>query len=145
MRALIVVDVQPTFCEGGELPVSGGKAVAAEIATLVRERAGDYRLIVTTQDWHIDPGAHFAAHPDFVDSWPPHGIVGTPNAELHPLIAAVIVGVPHVTTSRSTRANTRRHTRASTVTTREVDHLPRSLLTVASRRSRCVELRRAIA
>ena len=27
-KALIVVDVQPTFCEGGELGVEGGNAVA---------------------------------------------------------------------------------------------------------------------
>jgi len=104
MRALIVVDVQPTFCEGGELPVPGGNAVAAEIAALLRERAGDYSLIVTTQDWHIDPGTHFAAHPDFVDSWPPHGIVGTPNAELHPMIAGVTVDLPHVTIHKGEHA-----------------------------------------
>jgi nicotinamidase/pyrazinamidase len=104
MRALIVVDVQPTFCEGGELPVPGGNDVAGKIASLLRERAGDYALIVTTQDWHIDPGAHFAAHPDFVDSWPPHGVVGTPNAELHPLVAEVIDTLPHVTIHKGEHA-----------------------------------------
>jgi nicotinamidase/pyrazinamidase len=31
-RALLVVDVQPTFCEGGELGVEGGNAVADGIA-----------------------------------------------------------------------------------------------------------------
>jgi nicotinamidase/pyrazinamidase len=102
--ALIVVDVQPTFCEGGELPVLGGNAVAGDIAALLREHAGDYDLIITTQDWHIDPGAHFAAHPDFVDSWPPHGIVGTANAELHPALAAVLDTVPHVTIHKGEHA-----------------------------------------
>lgn len=89
-RALIVVDVQPTFCEGGELPVAGGNDIAARIAEFIRDRHNDYDLVATTQDWHVDPGAHFAEHPDFVDSWPPHGLVGTPNAELHPALAHVI-------------------------------------------------------
>ena len=31
-RALIIVDVQPTFCEGGALPVTGGNAVAEAVA-----------------------------------------------------------------------------------------------------------------
>jgi nicotinamidase/pyrazinamidase len=95
-RALIVVDVQPTFCEGGELPVAGGNEVAARIADFVRDRGADYDVIATTQDWHVDPGAHFAEQPDFVDSWPPHGIVGTPNAELHPALAKVIDETPGV-------------------------------------------------
>jgi nicotinamidase/pyrazinamidase len=89
-RALIVVDVQPTFCEGGELGVEGGNAVAQSIAQFAAARRGDYDLVVTTQDWHVDPGRHFATAPDvpdFVDTWPPHGLAGTPNAELHPALA----------------------------------------------------------
>ncbi|HEY5515845.1 MAG TPA: isochorismatase family protein [Pengzhenrongella sp.] len=89
-RALIVVDVQPTFCEGGELPVAGGNAVAESIARYASEHRDRYDLIATTQDWHIDPGPHFArppAVPDFVDTWPPHGIAGTTPAELHPALA----------------------------------------------------------
>jgi len=86
-RALIVVDVQPTFCEGGELAVAGGNKVAADVAAYARTHRSRYALVVTTQDWHIEPGAHFSPTPDFVDSWPPHGIAGTPNAELHPALA----------------------------------------------------------
>src|SRR5690625_4246466 len=85
--ALIVVDVQPTFCEEGALGVEGGNAVAGRIAEFVEERRGEYDLIITTQDWHIDPGDHFSDTPDFVDSWPPHGVAGTPEAELHPALA----------------------------------------------------------
>lgn len=86
-RALIVVDVQPTFCEGGALPVSGGNACAERIARFIAERGGEYSLVATTQDWHIAPGGHFSESPDFVDTWPPHGVAGTPEAELHPALA----------------------------------------------------------
>lgn len=85
-RALLVVDVQPTFCEGGALGVEGGNAVAERIATYATEHRGRYDLVVTTQDWHIDPGDHFSEDPDFVDSWPPHGVAGTAEAELHPAL-----------------------------------------------------------
>lgn len=83
-RVLLIVDVQPTFCEGGELPVAGGNLVAERIADYVAGNRGEYALVVTSQDWHSDPGSHFAENPDFQHSWPPHGVVGTANAELHP-------------------------------------------------------------
>lgn len=86
-RALLVVDVQPTFCEGGALAVEGGDAVAAAIARYAAEHRDRYALVVTTQDWHVDPGAHFSDEPDYVDTWPPHAVVGTPEAELHPALA----------------------------------------------------------
>lgn len=89
-RALLIVDVQPTFCEGGDLAVAGGNAVAGRIADYVRAGRGDYALTVTSQDWHVDPGSHFSEHPDFVDTWPPHGLVGTPNAELHQDVTAAL-------------------------------------------------------
>lgn len=85
--ALIVVDVQPTFCEGGALGVVGGNDVAQRIAEFVRQRRSDYGLVVSTQDWHIEPGDHFSDQPDFVDTWPPHGIAGTAEAELHPALS----------------------------------------------------------
>jgi nicotinamidase/pyrazinamidase len=40
--------------------------------------------VVATKDLHIDPGAHFAEKPDFVDSWPRHCVAGTTGAEFHP-------------------------------------------------------------
>ncbi len=86
-RALLVVDVQPTFCEGGALPVAGGNAVAQAIADYAAAHRDRYDLVVTTQDWHVDPGTHFSATPDFVDTWPPHGVAGTAEAELHPALA----------------------------------------------------------
>ncbi|HHW82732.1 MAG TPA: isochorismatase family protein [Actinomycetales bacterium] len=87
MRALLVVDVQPTFCEGGALGVEGGNAVAERIAEFAATHRDHYDLVVTTQDWHIDPGTHFSENPDFVDTWPPHGVAGTEEAELHPALA----------------------------------------------------------
>ena len=88
-RALIIVDVQPTFCEGGALAVAGGNAVAVRVAAYAAAHREDYRLVVTTQDWHIDPGPHFSDTPDFVDTWPPHGVAGTAQAELHPALAGL--------------------------------------------------------
>lgn len=81
-RGLIVVDVQNDFCEGGALAVAGGAAVAARISAFVA--AQGYDAVVATRDHHIDPGAHFSAEPDYVDSWPPHCRVGTVGAEFHP-------------------------------------------------------------
>lgn len=88
-RALLIVDVQPTFCEGGALGVVGGNDVAERIADFVTEYEDEYEIIVTTQDWHVDPGEHFSDDPDFVDTWPPHGVAGTAQAELHDAIAAL--------------------------------------------------------
>lgn len=86
-RALVVVDVQPTFCEGGELATEGANEIAHRVAVYAAAHRDRYTTVLTTQDWHIDPGEHFSDHPDFVDSWPPHGIAGTPGAELHPALA----------------------------------------------------------
>jgi nicotinamidase/pyrazinamidase len=87
-RALVVVDVQNGFTEdSGELPVAGGDATARAIGAFVAGHRDAYDLVVTTQDWHIDPGAHFAPEsPDFVDTWPAHCRAGTPGAELDPLL-----------------------------------------------------------
>ncbi len=82
-KALIVVDVQRDFCEGGSLAVSGGAAAASAITRYVADEHG-YAVVVATRDTHIDPGAHFSDHPDFVDSWPPHCVVGTGGEEFHP-------------------------------------------------------------
>ena len=82
-RALIVVDVQHDFCEGGSLAVTGGAAVAAAITEHVRTAAGDYAHVVATRDHHIDPGHHFADQPDFLETWPAHCVVGTGGVELH--------------------------------------------------------------
>jgi nicotinamidase/pyrazinamidase len=89
-RALIVVDVQNDFCEGGSLAVAGGAEVAFRISTLVRgwhdaaPGQREYAHAVATRDHHIDPGAHFSDQPDFVESWPRHCVVGTDGEAWHP-------------------------------------------------------------
>jgi nicotinamidase/pyrazinamidase len=83
--ALIVVDVQNDFCEGGSLPVTGGAAVAAAISARLRA-GGGWDHVVATRDHHVDPGPHFSDTPDFVDSWPPHCRWGTPGASFHPAL-----------------------------------------------------------
>ncbi|MDR7082948.1 nicotinamidase/pyrazinamidase [Arthrobacter ginsengisoli] len=83
-RVLIIVDVQNDFCEGGSLPVAGGAALAGAISEYVDAHHGQFDHVVATQDWHIDPGAHFSEDPDFVESWPKHCVAGTRGAELHP-------------------------------------------------------------
>lgn len=86
-RALIVVDVQNDFCEGGSLAVAGGAEVAAAITDLIAESASGYAHILATRDHHIDPGAHFSAEPDYVDSWPVHCVAGTEGVGFHPNFA----------------------------------------------------------
>ncbi|MFD2093606.1 isochorismatase family protein [Blastococcus deserti] len=85
-RALVVVDVQNDFCEGGSLAVAGGAAVAAAISEHLRTSGSDYAHVVATRDHHIDPGHHFAAQPDFLETWPAHCVVGTDGVELHPAL-----------------------------------------------------------
>ncbi|ERS56524.1 isochorismatase family protein [Corynebacterium sp. KPL2850] len=80
--ALIIVDVQHDFCPGGALGTDRGNEVAEKIASLQTE----YDTVVATQDWHIDPGSHFAEDPDFVDSWPVHCVADSYGAQMHEAI-----------------------------------------------------------
>ncbi|MFA5707719.1 isochorismatase family protein [Mycolicibacterium sp.] len=83
MRALIIVDVQNDFCEGGSLAVTGGAAVARALTSRLAGEHG-YDHIVATMDFHIDAGSHFSETPDYRESWPPHCVAGSPGAEFHP-------------------------------------------------------------
>ncbi|MEZ7125306.1 isochorismatase family protein [Nonomuraea sp. AD125B] len=89
-RALIIVDVQKDFCEGGSVPVKGGADRAAAIAELIRRADGQYAFVVATRDHHIDPGAHFSDNPDFRDSFPVHCVVGSEGGEFHPDFAPAV-------------------------------------------------------
>jgi nicotinamidase/pyrazinamidase len=89
-RALIVVDVQNDFCEGGSLAVEGGARVASDIGELLHhwtrrdDQAPAYDVVVASKDHHIDPGSHWSDEPDFVESWPVHCEVGTDGEAFHP-------------------------------------------------------------
>lgn len=90
-KALIVVDVQKDFCEGGALAVEGGNAAAEKILAYIESEPG-YDVVLYTKDhhqpWPATNGGHFSAEPDFVDTWPPHCQQGTEGAEFHPAIEA---------------------------------------------------------
>jgi nicotinamidase/pyrazinamidase len=92
-RALIVVDVQNDFCEGGSLAVDGGADVAAAVTDLIGEASAGYRHVIATRDHHIDPGDHFApptVAPDYVHSWPVHCVAGTEGVGFHPNFAPAV-------------------------------------------------------
>src|SRR5215203_2456456 len=91
--ALIVVDVQNCFIDGGTLPVKGG----AEVVPVINKLAASFEDIVVTQDWHTPGHASFAsAHAGKKPFetvrlpygeqvlWPDHCVQGTPGAELSP-------------------------------------------------------------
>jgi nicotinamidase/pyrazinamidase len=87
VRALIIVDVQNDFCEGGSLAVAGGTAVARSITSLLADGDHGYDHVVATKDYHIDPGRHFADDPDYANSWPRHCVAGTTGSDFHPDLA----------------------------------------------------------
>ncbi|MFL6136416.1 MAG: isochorismatase family protein [Frankiaceae bacterium] len=95
-RALLVVDVQNDFCEGGSLAVAGGAAVAGAITRHLRAHRGDYALVLASRDWHDATGGnggHFSDRPDFAGTWPSHCVAGTPGADYHPDLDASLVDV----------------------------------------------------
>ncbi|WP_028047470.1 isochorismatase family protein [Cellulomonas sp. URHE0023] len=104
--ALIVVDVQNDFCEGGALAVAGGAAVAESITRFVERTSGMYDVVVATRDWHAalpdTNDGHFAADglPDYVTTWPVHCVAGTVGAEYHPLLS-LPPGTVHVVKGES--------------------------------------------
>ncbi len=94
--ALLVIDVQNDFTEGGSLAVKGGNRTAGAITQFIRERRGDYAIVVASRDWHSpvgDNGGHFAAKPDFVSTWPVHCVEGTPGAAYNPALEANLIDV----------------------------------------------------
>ena len=85
-NALLVIDVQNDFCEGGALAVTGGARVAAEISGFLENSSNEYDYVIASRDWH-DPnsnnGGHFSETPDFIDSWPVHCVAESYGAEYH--------------------------------------------------------------
>ncbi|MEJ6553968.1 isochorismatase family protein [Microbacterium esteraromaticum] len=88
-RALLIVDVQNDFTEGGALAVDGGDAVASAVSAFLAEHAADYAVIVASRDWHdpdSDNGGHISPEPDYVDTWPVHCVAGTSGADYDTLL-----------------------------------------------------------
>lgn len=86
-RALIIVDVQNDFCEGGALAVDGGNDVAAGITRHLAEHGDRYDHVVATRDYHQDPGEHWDTDdPDFAVSFPPHCAADSAGASFHPAL-----------------------------------------------------------
>ncbi|MFN4000595.1 isochorismatase family protein [Microcella sp.] len=97
-RALVIIDVQNDFTEGGALGVQGGAAVAAAITEHVRAHPETYDVVIASRDWHDadnDNGGHFAleGEPDFVATWPKHCMAGTEGAEYHPSIDTGLIDI----------------------------------------------------
>ena len=91
--ALVVIDVQRDFCEGGALAAQDADAVLSPIDRLTTR----FTHVVAAQDWHPADHSSFAAnHPgaapySTIDMpygpqtlWPVHCVQGSPGAEFHP-------------------------------------------------------------
>ena len=89
MRALLVIDVQVDFCEGGALACRGGAAVASAITDHIRTHSDAYDYVVASRDWHTpndSNGGHFPL-------WPLHCIAGEPGAEYHPNLDSSLIDI----------------------------------------------------
>jgi nicotinamidase/pyrazinamidase len=89
-NALLAVDLQADFVQGGSLPVPNGMQVCAMISRHIRHFKTEYALVVASRDYHEDPAGHFSATPDFLTTWPPHCIIGTPGAAFVPPVANLV-------------------------------------------------------
>lgn len=89
-NALLVVDVQADFVQGGSLATPNGLEVAAMIARHIRHFKAEYQFVVASRDYHENAPDHISDHPDFVNTWPPHCMAGTPGAALVPAIQNLV-------------------------------------------------------
>ncbi len=60
MKALIIVDVQNDFCEGGTLEVKGSSSIFPFINQLIKFE--DFEKIFITKDWHPAHHSSFAVN-----------------------------------------------------------------------------------
>lgn len=98
-KALLVIDVQNDFCEGGALACSGGAAVAKKISDYLRAQKSEYQLVFASRDWHTPNDrndGHFpepGIEPDFVKTWPLHCLAGSEGAEYHPNLDQSLIDI----------------------------------------------------
>ena len=96
-RALLVIDVQVDFCEGGALACSGGAAVAKAITNHIGSHGAHYDHVIASRDWHTPNSlnsGHFPPEgvaPDFETTWPLHCIAGESGAEYHENLDASLI------------------------------------------------------
>ncbi|HUY73939.1 MAG TPA: isochorismatase family protein [Candidatus Dormibacteraeota bacterium] len=89
-NALLAVDIQSDFVQEGSLPVPNGLPVAAQVARHIRHFKTEYDFVVASRDYHEDPQGHFSATPDYINTWPPHCVIGTPGAAFVPPIQNLV-------------------------------------------------------
>ena len=82
--ALLLVDVQNDFCEGGSLAVPEASQILPVVNGLIDKAVADGTLIVASRDWHTVDHASFKPRGG---PWPPHCIQDTPGADFHPELA----------------------------------------------------------
>ncbi len=98
-KALLVIDVQVDFCEGGALGCDGGSAVARGITEYLKSSKSNYDFVIASRDWHTPNdanGGHFpplGEAPDLVTNWPLHCIAGEPGAEYHPNLDVSLIDI----------------------------------------------------
>ena len=89
--AVIVVDMQVDFGDpSGSLYVAGGEELVAPVNALTADVLNVGGKVYFTQDWHPERTPHFIPQGGI---WPPHGVAGTPGAEL---LADLVVNGPVV-------------------------------------------------
>ena len=83
--ALIVVDVQRDFCEGGALAAANTTSLLQPLKKFIDEVRRQGVLVIYTQDWHPENHSSFKANGG---PWPVHCVAGKPGAELMPPLHA---------------------------------------------------------
>ena len=132
-NALLAVDIQSDFVVEGSLPVPDGLQVAAQVARHIRHFKTEYDFIVASRDYHEDPQDHFSATPDYVNTWPPHCVIGTPGAAFVPPIQNLVrEKLIHTVVSKGRHAaaysafegvDARGHTLLEVLREHEIDHI----------------------
>ena len=79
--ALLIVDVQNDFCDGGALAVAGSARVIDSLNRRIGEAASAGVAVFASRDWHPAITTHFAP---FGGRWPVHCVVETTGARFHP-------------------------------------------------------------
>jgi nicotinamidase/pyrazinamidase len=80
-RALIVVDVQRDFCEGGALAVPNASVVIPVLNRYAERFAVANLPVIATRDWHPAASQHFQQQGG---QWPPHCVRDSIGATFHP-------------------------------------------------------------